>query len=241
MGETPYTTDEAKSQTLSSTSYALYWNLSPKIVWINKGSIGEEMGTGVCIKIGTHFFIATAAHVLKPKGKIHVISKPPFKEIDPFPISPIHVGTDENVDVAFLEIEESIALDLQTEFLELKDLLVQTAPLDDLVFMAGFPTEYARLRNQANQVHVEPLLFLGNLINPTGNPAGVENLEYPHTSANPEDHVIVHWPQEQNADGSIIDYDSVIRSWTHGNAQTAWHQRRRYLDNKYKSRRDMVA
>ena len=170
MGETPYTTDEAKSQTLSSTSYALYWNLSPKIVWINKGSIGEEMGTGVCIKIGTHFFIATAAHVLKPKGKIHVISKPPFKEIDPFPISPIHVGTDENVDVAFLEIEESIALDLQTEFLELKDLLVQTAPLDDLVFMAGFPTEYARLRNQANQVHVEPLLFLGNLINPTGNP-----------------------------------------------------------------------
>ena len=144
MGETPYTTDEAKSQTLSSTSYALYWNLSPKIVWINKGSIGEEMGTGVCIKIGTHFFIATAAHVLKPKGKIHVISKPPFKEIDPFPISPIHVGTDENVDVAFLEIEESIALDLQTEFLELKDLLVQTAPLDDLVFMADGP-------------HVEPL------------------------------------------------------------------------------------
>ena len=210
MGETPYTTDEAKSQTLSSAGEALYWNLSPKIIWINKGSIGKEMGTGVCIKIGIHYFIATAAHVLKPKGKNHVLSKPPFKEIDPFPISPIHVGTDENVDVAFLEIEESIALELQTEFLELKDLLVQTGPLDDLVFMAGFPTEYTRLRNQANQVHIDPLFFLGIPINPTGNPAGVENLEYPHRLANAEDHIIVHWSQEQDTDGSIIDYDSKV-------------------------------
>ena len=159
MGETPYTTDEAKSQTLSSAGEALYWNLAPKIIWINKGSIGEVMGTGVYIKIGTHYFIATAAHVLKPKGKIHVISKPPFTETDPCPLSPIRFGTDENVDVAFLEIEESIALELKAEFLDLKDLLVQTGPLDDLVFMAGFPTEYARLHNQANQVHIEALFF----------------------------------------------------------------------------------
>ena len=167
------------------------------------------MGTGVCIKIRTHYFIATAAHVLKPDEEIHVISKPPFKEIDPFLISPIHVGTDENVDVAFLEIEESIALELQTEFLELKDLLAQTGPLDDLVFIAGFPTEYARLYSQENQVRIEPLFFSGIPINPTGNPAGVENLEYP-TSANPEDHIIVHWSEEQNTDGSIIDYDSKV-------------------------------
>ena len=51
---------------------------------------------------------------------------------------------------------------------------------------------------------------MGIPINPTGNPAGVENLEYPHTSANPEDHIIVHWSQEQDTDGSIIDYDSKV-------------------------------
>ncbi|MBC8457715.1 MAG: hypothetical protein H8D67_06960, partial [Deltaproteobacteria bacterium] len=183
MGERPYTTYKGKLEVLHSATKALQFAITSNIVFIR---IGNYIGSGVCIKMGSRYFIATAAHVLEPKGDIYVIGEPYSRDAEPRTIKPIHRGEDKSFDVAYLELEESNALELQTTFLELEHLSVQADMEDDLALVTGFPAKYFKTLFQGNTLVICGIFFLGIPIYPTGNPAKLDDLEYPHSKANPE-------------------------------------------------------
>ena len=193
MGETPYTTYQGKLDILRSAAKALQFDITNKIVCI---LIGNQIGSGICVKIGPHYFIATAAHVLEPTGDIYVMGEPYSKDAEPRTIKPIHCGEDKSFDVAYLELEESDALRLQTTFLELENLSIQSDMLDDLALVTGFPAKYFKTLLQGNTIIICGIFFLGIPIYPTGNPAKLNDLEYPHSKANPEHHIVVDWPED---------------------------------------------
>ena len=175
---------------LNQASDALCRYIRKKFTWLgiyNKASSEPSLcGTGVWIKIGSHYFIATAEHVLK-KGDICVAPPPPLIQEEPHRIVPIRIGKNKDLDIAYVEVKESCVFELQIDPFGLENLSDPTNRLSGLAHVAGFPTQLI----ESSEVEVGRNLevcavFLSSVpIYPTNNHPELGDVEYPSSSTRP--------------------------------------------------------
>lgn len=101
----------------------------------------SQGGSGVAVRIGARFFVATAAHVLDPNHAYEIAPRPGEAQIRDF----VARGCDHKADVAFLEVRAADAHCMMERFWSDARLLesVDTAA-ECPVLMVGYPGRFLR-------------------------------------------------------------------------------------------------
>ena len=132
----------------------------------------SRVGSGTLVQIGTHFFVATAAHNLTLYNdkclfigctKERSYEQPPFKRRRPQPNEP-----EPDIDVGYIEISPDHAKAInEKEFLPLKRIKPFVHSWKYRVFLNGFPSEYVpKDLAQKNIFNLSAIGYLTETINP---------------------------------------------------------------------------
>ena len=98
-------------------------------------------GTGVDIKIGTRYFIATAEHILRRNHKYEISPGNDFSVVEQF----VAMHKDEDADIGVLEFSESVALAIGLQFLDEKNVLQKRKKSEGVwVLLEDYPGEYVK-------------------------------------------------------------------------------------------------
>ena len=131
-----------------------------------------QIGSGSLIKIKSHYFVATAAHNLRPHtdehtyigfSKEHSTEQLPFIRRWPQPTDP-----EPDIDLGFIEISPDRAIDLSEKtFLPLSRISPFINCWENRVFLCGFPSEYIPVDlAQKNTFNLNGMGYLTETINP---------------------------------------------------------------------------
>jgi hypothetical protein len=169
----------------------------------------HAIGSGTCIKIGPHFLIATAAHVIEeyPDDKLMLITQQERQEWTPRIIGR---GVDRTFDVAWLEIHPEVAPELRKQFVAVDRLLPRQSHLNnDLVIVYGFPAQRVQLHREERGIGVQSICFSSQTLDEAQRPAEADPLrdtyvEYPeHDLFGPDGAPMVGIPAPGLSGGGI--------------------------------------
>lgn len=104
-----------------------------------------ENGSGTLFKIGSRYFIATAAHCIKRLDLANIrIAYCETKYSDQFTLAKkgtLGGDTGDPYDVGYLELDRRVVERTPAEFLTLDQVALEHDPVESLVFLFGFPSE----------------------------------------------------------------------------------------------------
>jgi hypothetical protein len=103
-------------------------------------------GSGVCIRIGRRFFIATCAHVVRgvPPDKLAVVTSFPAPDLAPLVLDRCHRGETKTdaVDLGWIELSPGAAIGMGRCFLGLDCLSVDDVAEGSSLYVCGYPGEH---------------------------------------------------------------------------------------------------
>lgn len=101
----------------------------------------SEGGSGVAVKIGERFFVATAEHIMKPNHRYEIAPRPAEGRIREFAAR----GCDPEADVAFLEVRAGDARGMENRFWPDTRLLESVDQHEEWpVVMVGYPGQFLK-------------------------------------------------------------------------------------------------
>lgn len=158
-----------------------------------KGGEPYEIGSGTCVKIGSRYLIATAAHVIKQysNSEIRIVHT---DEPNSNSITIINRGAvldkKAGLDIAWLEIDPKSIGIFQKKFITLDRLTPNLGSVsDDIVFVYGFP---AKLVDKAR---LSKKMFQAT---PIGYTTTTKEITKWPIDKNLDRHILLDWPQFGN-------------------------------------------
>lgn len=149
----------------------------------------NEIGSGTCIQLGGHYFIATAAHVIEsyPSERLFLVAQN-ASQVGTVPI--LGRGKRNDVDVAWLEISPTDAHDVPRDFATLEQLQPHCADVgEDLAILYGSPRDRVQVLSE-HELEIAPVGFVTGAPNAPALPNDVDE------SA----HLFLAYPREARTD-----------------------------------------
>lgn len=144
------------------------------------------ISSGTCIKVKDKYFIATASHCVKrtPLSCINLVhSTEPSNQI----IDIISSGYHDSLDIAYLELSETAAEELNKDFIPTTRLQYYTSDIpNDLAFLSGFPAITVTVDHDRREIGAGLLCALTETLTPQELPEDHDNnvdifISYPNS------------------------------------------------------------
>ena len=123
---------------------------------LESGKNYPDVGSGTLVKIGSRYFIVTAAHCIKNQqlGNVRIVYN---KQENSGKFNLVKKGINggrqhDLLDVGYIEIDKAILSEIEIEFLEL-DKIVLTYNLEKAIaILFGFPSKWVQVKQNINRI-----------------------------------------------------------------------------------------
>ena len=132
--------------------------ISVAIVGMKNGR-PESIGSGTCVEIGGRYFVATAEHVITPFSNMDllIVSRLQGQHWTP---SIIGRGTDAEFDIGWLEIDSTIASQMDRQFIPVSQFRPHCFHVgQDIAVVHGFPSQLVVPDLDTMSLAVQPLCY----------------------------------------------------------------------------------